>query len=80
VAPWLAVRGATDHPTADRRLVEAVDHWECDLLGDELPWYAWEHDKERIGGLSTWLARYAPARLTEPSPSAVIVRRGTGKS
>ncbi|MEU5716735.1 hypothetical protein AB0G71_13275 [Streptomyces sp. NPDC020403] len=69
VAPWLAVWGATDHPEAARRLVEAVDRWEYDLLGDELPWYAWENDKERVGGLSIWLARNAPARLTAQGAS-----------
>ncbi|MFD5138401.1 hypothetical protein ACFWMX_19465 [Streptomyces sp. NPDC058378] len=30
---------------------------------------AWEHDKERVGGLSTWLARHAPARLTSGGAS-----------
>jgi hypothetical protein len=63
VAPWLAVWGTTTHPTADQRLVEAADQWEYDLLGDELPWYAWEHDEKRVGELSAWLAGHALARL-----------------
>lgn len=63
VAPWLAVWDGTAHPTADRRLVEAVDRWAYDLLGDRLPWYAWERDEKRIGELSAWLTERAPARL-----------------
>ncbi|GAA2931367.1 hypothetical protein ACYCCF_07625 [Streptomyces argenteolus] len=64
VTPWLAVWDGTTHPTAGRRLVEALGRWEYDLLGDELPWYAWEHDEKRIRELSAWLADRAPARLT----------------
>ncbi|MFD9809459.1 hypothetical protein ACFWZZ_20100 [[Kitasatospora] papulosa] len=63
VAPWLAEWERAVDPTADRRLVEAVDHWEYDLLGGELPWYAWVHDEKLIGELSAWLAVHAPARL-----------------
>ncbi|MFD6281542.1 hypothetical protein ACFWFI_39160 [Streptomyces sp. NPDC060209] len=69
VAPWLGVWAGTAHPTADRRLVEAVGRWEYDLLGDELPWYAWEHDEKRVGELSTWLAVHAPARLASQGAS-----------
>ncbi|MFF5896301.1 hypothetical protein ACFY8O_10315 [Streptomyces argenteolus] len=63
VRPWLDVWAVTVHPTADRRLVEAVREWEYDLLGGKLPWYAWDHDEKRVGELSAWLAEHAPARL-----------------
>lgn len=63
VTPWLDVWAVTVHPTADRRLVEAVREWEYDLLGGKLPWYAWDHDEKRVGELSAWLAEHAPARL-----------------
>ncbi|WP_406389570.1 hypothetical protein [Streptomyces sp. NBC_00887] len=64
VTPWLAVWDRENRPTADRRLVEAVDQWEFDLLGGKLPWYAWDHDEKRIIELSNWLADRAPARLS----------------
>lgn len=75
VTPWLAVWGRTPHPAADRRLVDAVDRWEYDLLGGDLPWYAWEHDEKRVGELSTWLADHAPARLSSQGASEELLRR-----
>ncbi|MFF4162894.1 hypothetical protein [Streptomyces sp. NPDC001741] len=73
VAPWLSVWERTTHPTADRRLAEAVKQWEYDLLGDELPWFAWENDEKRIGELSTWLAVHAPARLRSQGASEELL-------
>ncbi|MEU5654142.1 hypothetical protein ABZ802_00750 [Streptomyces sp. NPDC047737] len=73
VAPWLSVWEGTDHPTADARLVEAVNRWEYDLLGDELPWFAREDDEKRTGELSAWLAVHAPARLRSQGASAELL-------
>ncbi|MEU8515265.1 hypothetical protein AB0C76_27370 [Kitasatospora sp. NPDC048722] len=64
LVPWLDVWEALDHPTADRRLAEAVDEWDYDLLADQLPWWTWHDDKDgMVAVLTAWLTRHAPARL-----------------
>ncbi|MFF5936551.1 hypothetical protein [Streptomyces sp. NPDC012508] len=66
LGPWLAVWEALDDRVADGHLAEAAAHWEYDLLGDELPWDAWDtwNDREALRTeLAAWLVRCAPARL-----------------
>ncbi|MFF0275201.1 hypothetical protein ACIQ9R_12020 [Streptomyces sp. NPDC094447] len=65
LGPWLAVWEALDDPVADRHLAEAAAHWDYDLLGDELPWPAWEEENAEAFRLElgAWLVRHAPARL-----------------
>lgn len=63
LTPWLAAWAAQSGPVADRRLAEAVEEWEYDLLRDELPWHAWEGEDELCAELAGWLVRHAPARL-----------------
>ncbi|WP_254878865.1 hypothetical protein [Streptomyces sp. NA04227] len=63
LSPWLAHWEALDESTADRHLAEAAAHWEYDLLGDELPWDAWDNAEALRTELAAWLVRCAPARL-----------------
>jgi hypothetical protein len=63
LSPWLNTWEALTHPMADQRLAETVAHWEYDLLGDQLPWDAWEDEEETLAELTAWLVRHAPARL-----------------
>jgi hypothetical protein len=62
VCPWLDIWAALDHPVADRRLAEAVAHWEYDLLGEQLPWDG-DNEQETLLELTAWLVRHAPDRL-----------------
>ncbi|MFI8516735.1 hypothetical protein ACIGEZ_02705 [Streptomyces sp. NPDC085481] len=76
LTPWLAAWEALDDDTADRHLSEAAAHWEWDLLGDELPWHAWEVDEEALRAeLAAWLARHAPARLRRRGASEDLLNR-----
>ncbi|MGW9449689.1 hypothetical protein [Streptomyces sp. NPDC055632] len=70
LGPWLAAWEALDEDVADRHLAEAAEHWEYDLLGDELPWRTREEENEELfrTGLAAWLVRHAPVRL---GPSGV---------
>ncbi|BBC36178.1 hypothetical protein SGFS_074720 [Streptomyces graminofaciens] len=66
LGPWLAAWEAIDDPVSDRHLAEAAAQWEYDLLGDELPWEAWDtpdDDGVLRSELAAWLVRHAPARL-----------------
>ncbi|WP_398859124.1 hypothetical protein [Streptomyces chengmaiensis] len=61
--PWLSAWEALDHRTADRHLADAAAHWEYELLGDRLPWDAWDNADALRTELSAWLVRHAPTRL-----------------
>ncbi|MFF5284799.1 hypothetical protein [Streptomyces sp. 62] len=63
LGPWLRTWEALDDRVADRHLADAVDRWEYDLLGDELPWGAWDDADALCTELAAWLVRHAPARL-----------------
>ncbi|MFI6422820.1 hypothetical protein ACIBG6_36180 [Streptomyces sp. NPDC050842] len=63
LTPWLDTWEAASDPVADGHLAEAADQWEYDLLGDRLPWSAWEDEEEMRVELASWLVRHAPARL-----------------
>ncbi|MFJ2723036.1 hypothetical protein [Streptomyces sp. NPDC087437] len=63
LSPWLDTWESLSDPVADGHLAEAADHWEYDLLGDQLPWSAWENEEEMRAELTAWLVRHAPARL-----------------
>ncbi|MCX5225924.1 hypothetical protein ABZY16_32305 [Streptomyces sp. NPDC006553] len=64
LGPWLAAWEALDDDAADRHLATAADHWEFDLLRDELPWNPWSDDADVTRTeLTAWLVRHAPARL-----------------
>ncbi|MFC8509865.1 hypothetical protein ACFU3J_20230 [Streptomyces sp. NPDC057411] len=63
LGPWLGTWEALGHHVADRHLVEAAARWEEDLLGDGLPWDAWEGEETLGAELSAWMVRHAPARL-----------------
>ncbi|MEU6933642.1 hypothetical protein AB0A05_31280 [Streptomyces sp. NPDC046374] len=76
LTPWLAAWEALDDDVADRHLAEAAAHWEWDLLGDELPWDAWDHDADALRAeLGAWLARHAPARLRRQGASEDLLNR-----
>ncbi|MEW1903378.1 hypothetical protein [Streptomyces sp. NPDC086147] len=70
LGPWLAVWEALDEDVADRHLAEAAEHWNHELLGDELPWHTWEEENEELfrTELTAWFVRHAPVRL---GPSGV---------
>lgn len=63
LTPWLTAWEAHDDRVADRHLAEAADHWEYDLLGDQLPWHAWGDEEALRVELAAWLVRHAPVRL-----------------
>jgi hypothetical protein len=77
LGPWLADWEHHRHPVADRHLATAVDQWEYDLLGDELPWasWYWDDDEARCGELCAWLTTHAPARLRASGASAELLHR-----
>ncbi|WP_237773187.1 hypothetical protein [Streptomyces luteocolor] len=62
-SPWLGMWQQFAGPVADRHLAEAVAEWEYDLLGDALPWAAWDRAEEKRRKLAAWLVRRAPDRL-----------------
>ncbi|MEL5955646.1 hypothetical protein AADR41_12845 [Streptomyces sp. CLV115] len=66
LTPWLTRWEAQTGVPATQHLTEAAAHWEYHLLGDELPWEAW--DSEDDGGemraeLTAWLLDHARPRL-----------------
>ncbi|MFD7529539.1 hypothetical protein ACFV8E_18385 [Streptomyces sp. NPDC059849] len=66
LTPWLAHWESQTGTTADRHLTAAVDDWEYDLLGDDLPWDAWDSEDdegERRAELTAWLLNHARPRL-----------------
>ncbi|MFD3946383.1 hypothetical protein [Streptomyces sp. NPDC058579] len=63
LTPWLTAWESLDDRHTDRHLAEAVDVWEYDLLGDQLPWSAWGDEEALRAELVAWLVRCAPARL-----------------
>jgi len=73
--PWLAAWETPAHPVADQRLAEAVALWESDLLGDQLPWDAWDDEADKLATLSAWLVRHAPARLRSHGAPEQLVHR-----
>ncbi|MFF8382027.1 hypothetical protein ACF07V_38710 [Streptomyces sp. NPDC015661] len=75
VRPWLDVWETLSGPVADGHLAEAADHWEYDLLGDQLPWWAWENGEEMRVELTAWLVRHAPARLRAHGASEDLLHR-----
>ncbi|MFD7299220.1 hypothetical protein ACFV9W_38585 [Streptomyces sp. NPDC059897] len=78
VAPWLAVWERETGPLSDRRLVEAAEEWEYELLGDGLPWYVnwYETDEDRMSAeLAAWLHGHAAARLRAMGAPQELVHR-----
>ncbi|MFJ7947646.1 hypothetical protein ACIQ6K_28940 [Streptomyces sp. NPDC096354] len=78
VGPWLAEWEKQTGYLSDRRLVEAATEWECELLGDSLPWSVgwYEHDEEEMRAeLVAWLLGHAAVRLQESGASADLQHR-----
>ncbi|MEV4433677.1 hypothetical protein [Streptomyces sp. NPDC049555] len=76
VTPWLAAWARCTTPAADRHLLAAVEAWEYDLIGAELPapWH-WDHSETTAAQeLMAWLRRHAPARLAAHGADAELVR------
>ncbi|MFF8715587.1 hypothetical protein ACF07T_29765 [Streptomyces sp. NPDC015184] len=61
--PWLAHWEARSGTAADRHLVAAVGHWEYELLGDQLPWDAWDDEEEKRAELTAWVLDHVRPRL-----------------
>lgn len=77
LGPWLTVWEALDHEVSDRHLAEAAAAWEYGLLGDQLPWDAWDYEDESgmRGELAVWLVRHVPRRLHLRKGSATLLHR-----
>ncbi|WP_042369890.1 hypothetical protein [Streptacidiphilus neutrinimicus] len=75
LSPWLDIWERTEHATADRRLAEAVDAWDYDLLVDRLPWSTWHDEDDLVAVLTAWLTRHAPARLRAHNASDSLLQR-----
>jgi hypothetical protein len=75
LCPWLASWEALTRPVADQRLAEAVAYWEYDLLGDQLPWDAWNDEEDMRAALTAWLVRHAPGRLRTHGASEQLLHR-----
>lgn len=75
LTPWLRTWETVNGPVADRRLADAVAHWERDLLGDELPWDTWEDEEETREELAARLVRHAPARLRAHGADEELLHR-----
>lgn len=75
LTPWLDAWEALSDPVADGHLAEAAEHWEYDLLGDQLPWSAWENEEAMRAELTAWLVRHAPARLRAHGASEDLLHR-----
>ncbi|WP_240799357.1 hypothetical protein [Streptomyces sp. A0958] len=73
--PWLAAWEALTGPPADGHLAGLVAAWEWELLGDQLPWTAWDDEDEIRATLTAWLVRYAPARLRAHGAPAELIDR-----
>lgn len=77
VTPWLAQWAARRDPVADRHLLDAVEGWTYDLVGDQLPWTLhWDDDETALAReLNAWLARHAPARLAAQGAEPFLLHR-----
>ncbi|MFF8275014.1 hypothetical protein ACF05T_02690 [Streptomyces lateritius] len=75
LSPWLSVWDGLHDNVADRHLAEAAAHWEYDLLGDRLPWDAWDNAEAVRSELAAWLVRCAPARLQAPDVPGELLHR-----
>jgi hypothetical protein len=75
LSPWLDTWEALTDTVADQHLAEAVAQWEYDLLGDQLPWNAWENEEEMRVELTEWLVRHAPTRLRAHGASEDLIHR-----
>ncbi|MFJ6011734.1 hypothetical protein [Streptomyces sp. NPDC092952] len=61
--PWLAHWETRTGAVATRHLARAAADWERDLLGDELPWSAWDDEDDKRATLTAWLLDHARPRL-----------------
>ncbi|RPF30422.1 hypothetical protein EDD92_0189 [Streptomyces sp. TLI_185] len=75
LSPWLHTWEALTGAAADQHLAEAATQWEYDLLGDQLPWDAWENGEEMRAELTVWLVRHAPTRLRAIGVSEELLHR-----
>ncbi|WP_406097112.1 hypothetical protein [Streptomyces sp. NBC_01013] len=75
VVPWLSVWETLTGATADGHLAALVERWEWELIGDQLPWSAWDNEEEIRTGLCSWLVRNAPARLRAHGAPAELLNR-----
>ncbi|WP_371572172.1 hypothetical protein [Streptomyces sp. NBC_01314] len=75
LGPWLTAWETLEHRVADQRLAEAAAHWEYDLLGDQLPWDAWDNADALRTELANWLVRHAPARLRAQNVPEELLHR-----
>jgi hypothetical protein len=75
LTPWLTTWESLTDPVADRHLAEAAAQWEYDLLGDQLPWDAWDNKEDTRAELTAWLVRNAPARLRAHGVSEELLHR-----
>ncbi|MFH9263751.1 hypothetical protein ACH4KN_05720 [Streptomyces sp. NPDC017546] len=77
LGPWLTVWEALDHEMSDRHLAQAAAEWEYGLLGDQLPWDAWDYEDESgmRGELAAWLVHHVPRRLRLRKGSAALLHR-----
>ncbi|MEV5977062.1 hypothetical protein [Streptomyces sp. NPDC052114] len=74
-SPWLGMWQQLAGPVADRHLTRAVAEWEYELLGDALPWHAWENEDANRRKLTAWLVRLAPDRLrADGAPDELLHR------
>jgi hypothetical protein len=76
--PWLAHWESHPATTADRHLAAAVEHWEYDLLGDELPWDSWasgDDEDEKCAELTAWVTGHAGPRLVAHGASDELLHR-----
>ncbi|MFD8685917.1 hypothetical protein [Streptomyces sp. NPDC059651] len=75
LSPLLNTWQALSGPVADRHLAEAAAHWEYELLGDQLPWRAWENEEEMRAELTAWLVHHTPGRLRAYGASEDLLHR-----
>ncbi|MGW7366063.1 hypothetical protein ACWGI8_22160 [Streptomyces sp. NPDC054841] len=75
LSPWLTTWETLTGAPADQHLAEAVEQWEYDLLGDQLPWHAWDNQEAMCAELTGWLVRHAPARLRAHGVSEELLHR-----
>ncbi|MFF2011201.1 hypothetical protein ACFVWY_19310 [Streptomyces sp. NPDC058195] len=75
LTPWLARWEALTGATATRHLAEAAFHWEDCLLGDRLPWTAWDGEDEKCAELTAWLLDHARPRLAAHGAPGELLHR-----
>ncbi|MEE4489420.1 hypothetical protein [Streptomyces sp. BE230] len=75
IGPWLAVWKTLTGFPADEHLAGLVAEWEWELIGDQLPWHAWDHEEEIRDELTAWLVRHAPARLRSHGAPEELLNR-----